>query len=383
MISYSMNGEDVLLQRVFAGQASGFYVDVGANSPHRFSNTKHFYENGWHGINIEPTRVFAEVERARPRDINLRLAVSDHDGFVEFHELVDSSLSSVEQRELPEHLAPGFKTRVAARTLASILDQHAPAVIDFMSVDVEGHEAQVLRGNDWNKHRPRVLVIESTAVLSHRLVHEAWEEILLGADYRFAFFDGINRFYVRREDAGLLQHFAYPPTCLEYQRVELFDALQTVADLERQLRRERAINLWYDLTTLVNFPGNTTGIPRVVTKVLDELLGRDDVNLRLCMFDAASRRFVEITDRRTLAQRVLSRCMKLLDPLLQRARRWCTAIGSRARNLVRRRPVVRRAISIALWPAKVVKYALGFLRELAAGILRPHRPGFSSRPPAP
>ena len=85
-VSYAQNGEDVLLHRVFGGQETGFYVDVGAYHPVIGSITKAFYDRGWSGINIEPGSVFAELAEARPRDVNLQMAVLDHAGEVAFVE---------------------------------------------------------------------------------------------------------------------------------------------------------------------------------------------------------------------------------------------------------------------------------------------------------
>ena len=76
MVSYAQNGEDVVLRRVFAGGPLGFYIDIGANYPSEGSITRHFYEHGWSGINIEPVAgAYRELQAARPRDINLNVGI--------------------------------------------------------------------------------------------------------------------------------------------------------------------------------------------------------------------------------------------------------------------------------------------------------------------
>ncbi|MCI0683664.1 MAG: FkbM family methyltransferase [Gemmataceae bacterium] len=208
-----------MLERAFRWVASGFYVDVGASDPEYGSMTKHFYDRGWRGINIEPGSWFPRLAAARPRDVNLNVAVSDAEGAITFYERPEvPGMSSVSPHCAPavngESTRPVART-VAARTLRGLLDDVGAPQIDFMSIDVEGHEEQVLRGNDWERHRPRVLVIESTLPNTTILCHQAWEPLLLAARYRFVFFNGINRFYVRDEDAGLAEQLETPATALD------------------------------------------------------------------------------------------------------------------------------------------------------------------------
>jgi hypothetical protein len=89
MISYAANFEDVILARLFRERATGFYVDAGAHHPLGASNTRHFYERGWRGINIEPSSTFALFPLHRPSDVNLQVAVSDVSGQATFAECPD------------------------------------------------------------------------------------------------------------------------------------------------------------------------------------------------------------------------------------------------------------------------------------------------------
>ena len=76
--SWSQEGEDMILHRIFGGKKSGFYVDVGAHHPKRFSNTYFFYCHGWRGINIDamPGRMKL-FNQWRPKDINLEMGVAE------------------------------------------------------------------------------------------------------------------------------------------------------------------------------------------------------------------------------------------------------------------------------------------------------------------
>jgi FkbM family methyltransferase len=160
-ISYSQFGEDLWLARRFAGQATGFYVDVGAYDPFNASNTLLLYRRGWTGINIEPDPAgLARLRRFRSRDINVGVAISDSEGEANF--ILAGSFSGL---ETTDHLWPAqsaIRTTVATRRLDSVLGQHRPVgEIDLLDVDCEGHELAVLRSNDWDRFRPRVVLIES------------------------------------------------------------------------------------------------------------------------------------------------------------------------------------------------------------------------------
>src|SRR5262245_18921244 len=214
MVSYAQNYEDVVLARVFAGQKCGFYVDIGANHPVRDSVTKHFSDHGWRGVNVEPGRIFADLAAARPRDVNLNVACSGHDGSVTFYESESPGLSGLSP-DVPEYLkwisgARNAKTIPALR-LETILSHSGSSEVDFLSIDVEGHERTVLASNDWHVRRPRVVLVEATRPGTQTPSHQDWESILLNAEYRFVYFDGLNRFYVRSEDHESLAPRFGPP----------------------------------------------------------------------------------------------------------------------------------------------------------------------------
>jgi len=252
MVSYAQNLEDVILDRVFRGQATGFYVDVGASDPVEHSVTKHFYDRGWRGINIEPGEVFAKLHKARPRDRNFNVAASDHLGPVTWYEFPQAPGSGRIDDAPPElYLAQKNEGRycrqVAARPLRDILAECQPPNIDFLSVDVEGHERQVLAGNDWQRFRPRVAVVEATLPNSQAPSHQAWEPILLQADYLFAYFDGLNRYYVRREDVALLDRFSAPPNIFD----DYCQAQTALLLTEIEQHKDQLHSLRYDLTVLM------------------------------------------------------------------------------------------------------------------------------------
>jgi FkbM family methyltransferase len=231
VISYAQNLEDVVLARALAGRQDGFYIDVGAWDPVVDSVTKHFYDAGWRGINLEPSEeYFRRLEAARPRDVNLMFAVTERPGKAWFHSVAGSGLSSLQPIEPAVLETLGLAVQPAevdTITLAQVCAKYAEArEIDFLKIDAEGGELAVINGADWSRFRPRILVIEAVAVDPRRFSPEPshdrvqptwpeWEPRLVAADYEFCLFDGLNRFYVRREDGDLKAALQVPANVLD------------------------------------------------------------------------------------------------------------------------------------------------------------------------
>lgn len=209
MVTYSQNREDVLLRRALFEKKNGFYIDVGASYPSLCSVTRHFYDHGWRGINIEPDVQHEELQRERPRDINLQVGVADKPGALKFY-AYGNGLSTFKAPDADAPVDPDdniTSREIPVRTLADICEEHVRGEIDFMSIDVEGLERQVILGGDWKTFRPRIVVIEATLPNSRIPSHDEWEPLLLNERYHFACFDGLNRYYVRDEDRSLLERF--------------------------------------------------------------------------------------------------------------------------------------------------------------------------------
>jgi FkbM family methyltransferase len=227
VITHAQNFEDVMLARLFAAQGTGFYVDIGASHPDELSVTKYFYDLGWSGINVEPIRKHVELfQERRPRDINLNVAVGRETGARDFFEVEqDDALSTFDPQQASRLKAMGYTLRtypVSVVSADSIFASHGldRRCVDFAKIDVEGLEAEVLASLDLKRFRPRVLVIEAiqpayTFVgwehFDPPTTHEAWEPGVLAADYTFAHFDGISRFYVRNESSELVPRLGVPP----------------------------------------------------------------------------------------------------------------------------------------------------------------------------
>jgi len=169
VLHYGQEAEDTLLEQMGMPE-KGFFVDVGAHHPVRFSNTYTLYRKGWRGINIDATPGSMELFRKmRPEDINIESAVSDDTAPRTFYLFEDAAYNTFNSELAETYVATGCplreKREIPQRTLAGILDDHAaPGTrIDLLSIDVEGEEMGVLRSNDWNRYRPDIIVIEDLA----------------------------------------------------------------------------------------------------------------------------------------------------------------------------------------------------------------------------
>lgn len=167
--SYSQEGEDMILRRLFDYSEQGFYVDIGAHHPKRFSNTHCFYKIGWRGINIDALPGTKKLfDKERPRDINIEMGVSLQKGEMIYYIFDDPALNSFDEKLSLERINTTDykllkKEKRPVDTLESILKTYLPqnTKIDFMSIDVEGLDLEVLKSNDWEIFRPKYLLVES------------------------------------------------------------------------------------------------------------------------------------------------------------------------------------------------------------------------------
>jgi FkbM family methyltransferase len=257
IVSYSQNAEDVRLWRVFRTIENGFYVDVGAADPHVDSVTRLFYDHGWSGINVEPSPCFEALGEARTRDVNLRIAIGESEGLVPFFltypYLGMSTVDPSTHARVPEAIERIEEIAVPQRRLDSILREHAAdRTIHFLKVDVEGAEREVLASSDWASFRPIVVIAEAVESCSTSPTHENWESLLLDAGYRFAAFDGINRFYVDRGHDHLIPILAYPISALDrFVTVAMHDSgarlNQTLEELREKMSESESLRQSLDL----------------------------------------------------------------------------------------------------------------------------------------
>ena len=183
--SYSQEGEDMILRRIFEEQKTGFYIDIGAHHPFRFSNTCFFYRQGWSGINIDAMPNSMKLFRKyRKRDINLEIAISDKKENLTYYIFNEPALNGFSKKISKQRNDVGEYKIIATKdiktfTLEEILNNKLSInqEIDFISIDVEGLDSQVLISNNWNKYRPKFVLIE--------ILNSSLSDLSLSEEYKF------------------------------------------------------------------------------------------------------------------------------------------------------------------------------------------------------
>ena len=167
--SYSQSKEDLMLDKLLGYKQKGFYVDIGAYDPMWLSNTLRFYRRGWRGINIEPsTDHWQKFVGSRPRDINLNIGIGQTSGTLTYFAVDPSTLSTFSRSKADEYRRSGLRVlseqKIAVEPLSKIFAEYAGRThIDFMSLDVEGFEIDVLKSNNWKKYRPAYICSETAS----------------------------------------------------------------------------------------------------------------------------------------------------------------------------------------------------------------------------
>lgn len=169
--TFSQGAEDIISPYLLKTER-GTYVDVGCNEPVRFSNTFSFYLQGWRGVNIDANEELIDLcRKIRKKDISICAAVSDSEKEVVFHKSKESAVSTIDENRLKEwaklwEFKDEDKKVVTTQTLTKILKEHLgdSRTVDLLSIDVEGHDFNVLKGLNLNIYRPKVIIIECHSI---------------------------------------------------------------------------------------------------------------------------------------------------------------------------------------------------------------------------
>ena len=166
-ISFARSGDDVQLMKLINNSKPGVYVDIGSWHPKIASNTYYFYLRNWKGICVDPNpKLKEEYNSLRPKDIFINAGVGTEAGNLEYYMFSESSMNTfsldfIQKNKLESKIVNTLKVPVLS--LKEILDKYiSPSDrLDFFDIDVEGFDLDVLKSNDWELYKPKIIVIES------------------------------------------------------------------------------------------------------------------------------------------------------------------------------------------------------------------------------
>lgn len=199
-LSFAQSGEDMILATILCQVKKGFYVDIGANNPYIQSNTHFFYKNGWRGINIDVLpNSMKTFKKIRKNDINLEIAISDKEEHLQYFMFSSSfyntfSSEAVEETKKVSEFIGVQKLRT--QKLSDIFGNYNVKEIDFMSVDVEGYDLQVLKSNNWNKYRPKIIITEYYAKELNNIKNDEIYKLMDANGYIYFCNTPTNVFYI-------------------------------------------------------------------------------------------------------------------------------------------------------------------------------------------
>jgi FkbM family methyltransferase len=204
-ISYAQEGEDLILKRIFEYQKNGFYVDVGAHHPKRFSNTFIFYKMGWRGINIDAMPGgMKKFNKIRPLDINIEAGIINSPEIMNYYIFKDTALNTFNQdlaKERDEKTGILNVIPIQTHRLSEILEKYLPEKtnIDFLSVDAEGFDLEVLRSNNWEKYLPDYVLFEIGGIDLNEIDNHEIANFLKQYNYK-VFCKTFNTVFFKREN---------------------------------------------------------------------------------------------------------------------------------------------------------------------------------------
>lgn len=197
-ISFSKSGDDIQLMKLINNKAPGTYVDIGCWHPVKASNSYYFYVRGWKGICIDPNPELKVLyDKFRSKDNFINAGIGESGTSLEYFMLEESSMNTFSKDFLKKHQLESKvvnKIDIPLFSLKEILDVNLDKNdrLDFFDIDVEGFDLEVLKTNDWDLYRPKVIVIESDMSLQNDICSDIVQYLEL-QNYRLIGKSIINR----------------------------------------------------------------------------------------------------------------------------------------------------------------------------------------------
>jgi FkbM family methyltransferase len=206
IILYSQDNQDyIVYENFFKGKKDGFFCDIGGNHPLKINNTLYFEELGWNGIVFEPLPHMATLWAEHRKAKLYPFALSDSEGIVAFTVVKDSTgwedmLSFVKDTRDVDYGYETEEIQVKTKIFKEVIEKENIKVIDYLSLDVEGHELNVLKGIDFDKVRINVLTIENNSPKSVLYGDDNIRKIMFKNNYKlWGRMMGLDDIYIHEE----------------------------------------------------------------------------------------------------------------------------------------------------------------------------------------
>lgn len=160
---YSQFAEDETITRRFPKHMQGVFVDVGCFHPKKYSNTWKLYKKGWRGINIDIDEIKIDAFNImRPDDVNIACGVSSQSGQLDYYSHGFYSVTTTLDKEFTEGKTGYEKKTTRTESLTTLIDgtRYRDHKIDFLSIDCEGHDLEVLKSLDFERYAPSLIAVE-------------------------------------------------------------------------------------------------------------------------------------------------------------------------------------------------------------------------------
>ena len=198
---YAEFAEDVMVNRILKKIKKGFYVDIGAYHPYKGSLTYNLYNRKWNGMNLDISKSSIDLFNiARPSDININCAVSEFNGETYYYE--NSPIN--QQNSLISQDDNQKKIKIQSYKLSEILKMQNINSVDYINIDTEGNELEVLMGIDFDKINPTLFTIEDNSFDLNNEIKKKKIIFLKEKNYELINIIGVTMFFVKKDSVSLI-----------------------------------------------------------------------------------------------------------------------------------------------------------------------------------
>ena len=199
---FAQFGEDILVSTIFRNIKKGFYIDIGAYHPFKGSLTYNLYKKGWQGVNIDLSKASIELfQIARPSDTNINCAISSENKETFYYE--NSPIN--QQNSLIKQSDNQKKISINSYRLETILKKNGFQKVDYINIDTEGNEIEILRSVDFEKVKPILITLEDNSFIidSEQKVEKI--KFMKENNYELINIIGVTLFFLRKDYLNTLQ----------------------------------------------------------------------------------------------------------------------------------------------------------------------------------